>query len=275
MCATDNIKHLFYMNLALEQAKYALSEEEVPVGAIIVDDKGTVISSAHNRAEHMGCQIGHAEILAIAEACKVRGDWRLDDCSIYVTLEPCLMCFGLINLSRLKAVFFGASSPLFGCGIDNKEAFSIYKEGLLVKGGLGSKESARLLKRFFEERRNGREESVMENRDSFLRKMKERLLSKRAEFSAFLKKMSEEGSKRERQIMDSADEASALNMENLQSSIQNTEISEAKLIEEALLRIDKGEYGVCISCGKPISDTRLEHSPYAARCISCQETHES
>jgi len=114
----------------------------------------------------------------------------------------------------------------------------------------------------------------MENRDAFLKKMKESLLAKKLELTDSLKRIDRQDKTGDRQIMDSADEASALNMEKLQSSIELTEIAEVKLVDDALVRIAKGEYGVCITCAKPISDKRLEYYPYAARCISCQESHE-
>lgn len=114
----------------------------------------------------------------------------------------------------------------------------------------------------------------MKDRERFLEKMRSRLLDKKGELVDFLANMSKEGNEGDRQVMDSADEASSLSMDKLQSSIQETEIGEMKQITEALVRLDKGQYGVCVGCGKPISDTRLEHSPYAARCISCQETLE-
>jgi len=100
------------------------------------------------------------------------------------------------------------------------------------------------------------------------------LIKKRQELRDFLDQMSDKEGKGERQAMDSADEASSINMKNLQSSIEKTEIDEVKLIEDALIRLDRGEYGVCIACEKPIAATRLEYYPYAARCISCQEKHE-
>ena len=135
------------------QARVSLAKDEVPVGAIIVDKNGQIIARGHNTMEGSGCQTGHAEVHATQRACKKRGDWRLDDCTIYVTLEPCLMCFGLINLSRYKRLVYGATSPLFGAGLDKKEAFPLYKRGLKIEGGVCSEESAALLKEFFKHRR--------------------------------------------------------------------------------------------------------------------------
>lgn len=153
MAKADNNNHLFYMDQALGEAHQALLEDEVPIGAIVVDSNNEIIGVGHNRVEQKGCQNAHAEIIAIEQACNKRGDWRLDDCRIYITLEPCIMCFGLIILSRINAAFYGAKSPLFGCDIDNKESFPLYKSSLAVEGGLKADESASLLREFFEGRR--------------------------------------------------------------------------------------------------------------------------
>jgi len=87
----------YFMSKALLQAKIALKKGEVPIGAVLVDSSGNILSRGHNLVETKGMQTAHAEMLAIERACKKQGDWRLDDCMLYVTLEPCLMCFGLIH----------------------------------------------------------------------------------------------------------------------------------------------------------------------------------
>lgn len=96
-----------HMALALNEAKKAYLKGEVPVGAIIVKDD-YVIAKAHNLREKKNTSLAHAEILAIEKACKKMKSWRLDDCVMYVTLEPCLMCAGAITQSRIKKVIIGA-----------------------------------------------------------------------------------------------------------------------------------------------------------------------
>ncbi len=103
----------FFMTKALHQAERALAHEEVPIGAIVVAKDGKIIARAYNQIEKKGTQCAHAEALAIQRAGKKLGDWRLHGCWIYVTLEPCLMCFGLIQLSRIEGLVYGAPSTLF------------------------------------------------------------------------------------------------------------------------------------------------------------------
>ena len=104
----------YYMNLALEEAKRAREIQEVPIGAIIVlDDK--IIARGYNLRETEQSSVAHAELLAITEACKVLGTWRLEEATLYVTLEPCPMCAGAIINSRIKRVVFGAHDPKAGC----------------------------------------------------------------------------------------------------------------------------------------------------------------
>lgn len=102
-----------YMEAAIQEANKAAEEGEIPVGAVIVKDR-LIISRAHNLRESMGSATAHAEILAINEACKLLGRWRLDDCDLYVTLEPCPMCAGAIINARLRRLYFGAADPKAG-----------------------------------------------------------------------------------------------------------------------------------------------------------------
>lgn len=105
-----------YMKKALDEAKIAANEGEVPVGAVIVKN-GEILATARNNREKTGDATGHAELLAIREACHVLGGWHLEECQLYVTLEPCPMCMGAIINSRLGRVVYGAKDAKAGaCG---------------------------------------------------------------------------------------------------------------------------------------------------------------
>jgi tRNA(adenine34) deaminase len=142
-----------YMLEAIKQAEKALAAGEVPIGAVVVGKNGEIFGRGYNKMEQMKCQTEHAEMIAIKKACKKVGDWRLDGCSIYVTLEPCVMCFGLIQLSRIKKLVFGAKSPLFGFGYESKK-FHLMKKDLEIKHGICENECKAQLKNFFKGVRN-------------------------------------------------------------------------------------------------------------------------
>lgn len=114
----------------------------------------------------------------------------------------------------------------------------------------------------------------MKERQGFLDKIKTQLTNRQIEINKEIEQLSSDKNT-DRPVMDSADEAASISLEKLKSSIEKTEINELRLINEALLRLKKGEYGVCIDCGELIAQNRLEYYPYAARCIVCQETLES
>lgn len=142
-------KH-YYMSVALALAKKALSSGEVPIGAVVVNKEGIVIGKGYNRVEKMQSQLAHAEIQAIKQAQKKTGDWRLNGCVIYVSLEPCLMCLGLIMLSRLDGIVYAADSPLYGCGLstDNKN-LQLDVKHLNIEHGVSAREGVALLQTFF------------------------------------------------------------------------------------------------------------------------------
>lgn len=104
----------YYMDLAIKQAKKALKLNEVPVGAIIVKDN-KIISQAHNKKEKSNDVTKHAELIAISKASKKINNWRLDDCILYVTMEPCMMCSGAIEQSRIKKIVYGSRNENYGC----------------------------------------------------------------------------------------------------------------------------------------------------------------
>ena len=107
------------MQLALGEAREASCIDEVPVGAVIVSGGQQILSKAHNLKESTQNPVAHAEILAIQEACKKTGSWRLSDATIYITLEPCAMCMGAIVNARIKRVVFGATDPKVGAVVSN------------------------------------------------------------------------------------------------------------------------------------------------------------
>lgn len=104
-----------YMDMALEEARLAAQKGEVPVGAVITDADGTLLARAHNLRETDQDALAHAEVLAIREACRKKGSWRLSGCTLYVTLEPCPMCSGAIINSRIDKVVYGAWDKRAGC----------------------------------------------------------------------------------------------------------------------------------------------------------------
>jgi tRNA(adenine34) deaminase len=106
--------HVHHMEMALEEAALAAAEEEVPVGAVIVSMERGVIARAHNQRERLHDPTAHAEMIAITQAANALQSWRLDNCLLYVTLEPCPMCAGAVVLARLPTVVYGAADPKAG-----------------------------------------------------------------------------------------------------------------------------------------------------------------
>ncbi|MED4393634.1 tRNA adenosine(34) deaminase TadA [Priestia aryabhattai] len=143
-----------YMRLAIDEALKAKDKLEVPIGAVIVQND-EVIAAAYNLRETEQRSVAHAELLAIDEACKKLGTWRLEDATLYVTLEPCPMCAGSIVLSRVKRVVFGAYDPKGGCAgtLLNLLEFEKFNHQAEVVGGMLEEECGSLLTTFFRELR--------------------------------------------------------------------------------------------------------------------------
>ncbi len=142
--------HITYMNMALELAREAAAEGEVPVGCVIVRD-GEVVGRGRNRRETEKNALGHAEIEAINEACTKLGGWRLWECTLYVTLEPCAMCAGAILNARIPRVVFGASDKKYGAVGSVCSLFSMdFNHHPEVEQGIAQEECAALLKEFFQ-----------------------------------------------------------------------------------------------------------------------------
>ena len=143
-----------YMALALALAKEAADAGEVPVGCVIADGEGRVIGRGRNRREESGDATAHAEVEAIWQACAAIGNWRLEKCSIYVTLEPCPMCTGAIINSRIPTVVFGAREALSGsCGSVIDLFSENYGHRPAVFGGVLAEDCAALLRDFFRGKR--------------------------------------------------------------------------------------------------------------------------
>lgn len=143
-----------YMLAALKQAELSLQADEVPIGAVVVKN-GRIISRAHNTRNKSRNAVCHAETLAISRACKKLGDWRLNGCDLYVTLEPCVMCLGACFNARISNVYFGAYD-LSGCGC-LPLAESIGKtlnHELFIRGGILEKSCSEILSGYFKSKRN-------------------------------------------------------------------------------------------------------------------------
>jgi tRNA(adenine34) deaminase len=147
-------RDVYYMRLALREAEQALEHGDVPIGAVVVRG-GEVAAIAHNERELRQDPTAHAEIIALREAARALGSWRVLDAAIYVTLEPCAMCAGAIVLARVARVVYGASDPKAGaCG----SVLNVLGEPRLnhrpeVGAGLLAEECGEILTRFFAERR--------------------------------------------------------------------------------------------------------------------------
>jgi len=143
-----------YMLRALELAREASEHGDVPVGCVIVDSAGEIIGQGRNRREEKHDATSHAEIEAIREACQSLGSWRLDDCTMYVTLEPCPMCAGAIINSRIPTLVYGADEEQSGsCGSVIDLFMERYGHRPAVYSGVLAGESAGLLKDFFKGKR--------------------------------------------------------------------------------------------------------------------------
>ena len=144
-----------FMRMALDEAFLAEQSGEMPVGAVVVRD-GVVIGKGHNLRNELHDPTLHAEIVAIRQACECISDWRLDDCDIYVTLEPCVMCSGAIINSRMRSVYFGAYDAEYGAAGGRIDLFSesYFGSKTTVYGGIMESECKLALDSFFKKLRN-------------------------------------------------------------------------------------------------------------------------
>jgi tRNA(adenine34) deaminase len=156
-------KDIYYMQQALHYAQKGYAAGEVPIGSVIVDPLGEIIGTGYNQTESLKCQDQHAELCAIRQASSQRNDWRLDGCTLYVTLEPCVMCVGCIVLSRVERLVYAAESPLYGFmtsqknnpeRISHENIYELYAKSIKnITFGVCGQEAQLLLKKFFQERR--------------------------------------------------------------------------------------------------------------------------
>ena len=153
MVKSQDYEH--YMRMALALAAEAARAGEIPVGCVVADGTGAVVGRGRNRREETRCVTGHAELEALEAACRARGDWRLADCTVFVTLEPCPMCAGALLNARLGALVYGAREPVTGSA---GSVLNLFAEGYpartAVTGGVLREESEELLREFFEARRS-------------------------------------------------------------------------------------------------------------------------
>ena len=155
--------HLWLMNEAIMEAEDAYRQDEVPIGAVIVNEHGYILARAHNQKEQSHNPCGHAEILAIMEASKAISNWRLLNCRLYVTLEPCPMCLSAMVQARIGALYFGAYDLKGGALSLN---YNFYKDKKLnhsfpIVGGLLHYKNSQILSNFFREKRGNYSKSVL------------------------------------------------------------------------------------------------------------------
>ncbi len=144
----------FFMTEALKEAQISLQKEEIPIGCVIVKD-GQIIGRGHNAREELNQAIMHAEIMAINEANIAEGNWRLLDATLFVTIEPCVMCSGAIGLARLPRVIYGAQNPKFGAAGSLYDILTDQRlnHRVTVERGILEKECAQIMQDFFRHRR--------------------------------------------------------------------------------------------------------------------------
>lgn len=144
---------IFFMQQAVAQAKKAEKIDEVPIGAVLVDQDGQIIAKGYSQVEKHQNQQAHAEMLVLKKACKKKGSWRLLQTTLYVTLQPCMMCLGALYLSRVSRIVYGVRSLKFGISVDEVAESSIYKNLAVTVDYIEDEESKLLLKQFFKKKR--------------------------------------------------------------------------------------------------------------------------
>lgn len=143
------------MKAAYDQARHAYKLHEVPIGAVLVDKQGKIIARGYNQIEKKGTQLAHAEMQVLAKAAKKRKNWRLSGLTLYVSVQPCLMCLGALYLSRISRIVYGIESPKFGVSLHLIQSTSgIYKNLDMQFVCINYQKSKELLQLFFQKKRS-------------------------------------------------------------------------------------------------------------------------
>ncbi len=144
-----------YMNIALAEAKCALDEDEVPIGAILVDVDGKILARNHNKKEQNHCSLDHAELLVIREASRKKHNWRLNNCSLYVTVQPCPMCMSAIKQSRISKLYFGCTNKNVVEGQLSEDIANLIDANIPVQiySGIEEEKCKELISLFFQKKR--------------------------------------------------------------------------------------------------------------------------
>lgn len=150
------------MDIAIKEAYKAFDHDEVPIGAVLVDAQGVILARGYNKMEQKKSQLAHAEMIVLTKALKKIKDWRLSSTILYVTVQPCMMCFGALYLSRVSRVVYGAISPKFGMSFDTAISGGIYKNLSMKQEYVENKNIEKMLRVFFKKKRSM--EHVQENR---------------------------------------------------------------------------------------------------------------
>ena len=152
-----------YMKEAIRQAKKAAAIGDVPIGCVIVSE-GKIIARGYNKRNKMGTVLAHAELLAMSKACKKTGDWRLEECTMYITLEPCQMCAGAIVQARIPRVVIGSMNPKAGCAgsVLNLLEMEGFNHQVSVTRDVLREECSKMLSDFFRELRKKQKEKTKE-----------------------------------------------------------------------------------------------------------------
>ena len=157
--------HEYYMQIALEEAKKAYEQGEVPVGAVLVVD-GVVVAKNHNRREKEQQALNHAELLVIKEACEKQGFWRLDNSTLYSTVEPCVMCSGCAVQARIENIVYGAKDLKYGCcgSVLNLADNEKFNHRATITSGILEEQCSALMTNFFKQLREEKKK-LKENRE--------------------------------------------------------------------------------------------------------------